>query len=53
MQTCAEARCEEAAAVRVHDPRGPDRTVCTAHGRALAQQEGVVAVPLEGVEDWQ
>ena len=53
MPTCAEAGCDEEAAVRIHDPRGPDRSVCTAHGRSLAQQQGVVAVPLEDVEDWQ
>lgn len=53
MPTCAEVDCDDVAAVRIHDPRGPDRTVCTAHGRVLAQQQGVVAVPVEGVENWQ
>ena len=52
MPTCAEAGCDEDATVRIHDPRGPDRSVCTAHARALAQQEGVVAVPLEGADDF-
>jgi hypothetical protein len=53
MSTCAEANCDEDAAVRIHDPRGPDRNVCTAHGRSFSQQDGVVAVPLNDVEDWQ
>jgi len=53
MPICAEADCDDEAAVRIHDPRGPDRNVCTAHARALAQQEGVVAVPMDDVEDWQ
>lgn len=53
MATCAEADCDGEAAVRIHDPRGPDRDVCTGHARVLAQREGVVAVPLDGVEDWR
>ncbi len=53
MPTCAEAGGDEDAAVRIHDPRGPDRSVFTAHARALAQHQGVVAVPFEDVDDWQ
>lgn len=54
MAQCTEAGCENAAAVRLHIPWDADRDVCTSHGRALVQQEGVVAIPLEGSEeDWQ
>lgn len=52
MPTCAETRCEREATVRIHDPRGPDRSVCTAHARALSQQEGVVAVPIDGADEF-
>ena len=31
-----------------------DRPVCTSHGRALVQRDGVVATPLEGAdENWR
>ncbi|MFC5366132.1 hypothetical protein [Salinirubrum litoreum] len=50
MATCAEADCEDEAAVRVYVPWAEDREVCTAHARVLVQQDGVVAEPLEGVE---
>jgi hypothetical protein len=50
---CAEDGCDRPAAVRIHDPRGPDRDVCTACARSLSQQEGVVAAPIEGAEgEW-
>lgn len=48
---CAEAACEEEAAVRLHIPWTKDREVCAGHARALVQREGVVARPLEGA-DW-
>lgn len=51
MTDCAEDGCEREAAVRLRIPLADDRTVCTGHARALAQQDGVVAEPLEGV-DW-
>jgi hypothetical protein len=54
MQICAEAGCENEAAVRVYVPWEEDRDVCTAHGRAIVQQNGVVAEPLEGSEkNWR
>jgi hypothetical protein len=54
MAACAEANCERQAAVRLHIPWDANREVCTAHARALVQQEGVVAEPLEGAaEDWR
>lgn len=50
---CTEEGCEEPAAVRLHVPWADDRVVCTAHARALAQQDGVVAEPLEGADsEW-
>lgn len=53
MAECDEADCEAPAAVRLHVPWAANREVCTAHARALAQEEGVVAEPLEGSEsEW-
>jgi len=50
---CAEDGCQRSAAVRIHDPRGPDRNVCPAHARSLAQREGVVAAPIEDADaEW-
>lgn len=50
---CAEADCERPAAVRIHDPRGDNRTVCVAHARGLSQHDGVVAAPLfEAADEW-
>ncbi|WP_164974829.1 hypothetical protein [Halegenticoccus tardaugens] len=51
MDSCAEEGCDEPAAVRLHVPWAEDRNVCTGHGRALVQRDGVVAEPLEGAED--
>lgn len=51
---CSEAGCTERAAVRLYVPWDADRDVCTAHARALVQQDGVVAEPLEGAaDDWR
>jgi hypothetical protein len=44
---CAEDDCEDPAAVRLHVPWAENREVCAAHARVLAQQDGVVAEPLE------
>jgi hypothetical protein len=49
---CIEDDCERPAAVRLHIPWASTREVCTAHARVLAQKEGIVAEPLEGVE-WE
>lgn len=50
---CTEQGCHERAAVRVHIPWDENRVVCTAHGRVLAQKDGVVAEPLEGADsEW-
>ena len=50
---CAEAGCSRPAAVRVHDPRGPDRDVYLPHARSLSQRDGVVATPIEGADaEW-
>ena len=51
MPACAEDGCKNPAAVRLHIPWDANRDVCTAHARALVQQEGVVAEPLAGAED--
>ena len=51
MTECAEEGCEREAAVRVHVPWERDRNVCTAHARAIVQQDGVVGTPLDGAED--
>lgn len=48
---CAEESCENPKAVRLHIPWDDNREVCTAHARALVQQKGVVAEPLED-EEW-
>lgn len=54
MTECAEEGCDERAAVRLHIPWDANREVCTAHARALVQQDGVVAEPLEeSFEDWR
>ncbi len=53
MAVCAEDGCEQSAAVRLHVPWDTNRDVCTAHARALVQQDGVVAEPLEGAENWR
>lgn len=50
MARCREEGCESEAAVRLHIPWDDDREVCVAHARALVQQEGVVAEPLDGHE---
>lgn len=50
---CAEDGRSRSAAVRIRDPRAPDRDVCLPHARSLAQGEGVVAAPIEGAEaEW-
>ncbi|QLG62720.1 hypothetical protein [Halorarum salinum] len=46
MVECSEPDCGAPASVRLHVPWADDRNVCTAHGRALVQREGVVAEPL-------
>lgn len=54
MTQCEESDCENAAAVRLHIPWTANKEVCTAHARALVQQNGVVAEPLDGTEeDWR
>ena len=51
--TCAEPDCEREAAVRLRIPWDADREVCTAHARAMATQDGVVAEPLPNKEgEW-
>lgn len=51
---CSEPDCTEPAAVRLHIPWAENREVCTGHARALVQQDGVVAEPLEDAfDDWQ
>ncbi|QSG03627.1 hypothetical protein [Natranaeroarchaeum sulfidigenes] len=51
---CTEDDCERPGAVVLHIPWGENRIVCTAHARVLARQDGVVADPLENLdEDWQ
>lgn len=53
-ERCSEAGCDRLAAVRLYVPWDEDRNVCTAHGRALVQQDGVVAIPLEdGLDEWR
>lgn len=52
--TCAEDGCDRPAAVRLHVPWTENRDVCTAHARALVQQDGVVAEPLDdAVDEWR
>lgn len=53
MDECTEAGCDEPAAVMLYIPWDDDRPVCTAHARALARQDGVVAEPLPDAEgEW-
>lgn len=54
MGDCAEPDCESEAAVRLYVPWAADREVCAPHARALVQQDGVVAEPLESTdgEEW-
>jgi hypothetical protein len=52
MPTCDEGDCDREAAVRLHVPWSDDRLVCLSHGRALAQQDGIVAEPLEESDAW-
>ena len=50
---CSEDGCDATAAVRIHVPWDEDRNVCAAHGRALVQQDGVVATTLEDTDaEW-
>lgn len=51
MDECAEEGCEREAGVRLYIAWAADKEVCTAHGRVQAQQDGVVAEPIEGA-DW-
>ena len=48
---CTEEGCSEAAAVRLHIPRAENRVVCTGHARTYAQQDGIVADPLESADE--
>lgn len=48
---CAREGCDREAAVLLHVPWDENEAVCTAHGRALVQREGVVAEPLD-VDEW-
>ncbi|WP_191965439.1 MULTISPECIES: hypothetical protein [Haloferax] len=52
MAECSESGCDGVAAVRLYIPWDADRDVCTAHARALVQQDGVVAEPLDGAEKY-
>jgi len=52
MPTCDEADCDREAAIRLHVPWDDDRLVCLAHGRVLAQRDGIVAEPLEESDAW-
>jgi len=48
---CAEEECDREAAVELHIPWAANRAVCAAHARVIAQQDGVVADPMEET-DW-
>ena len=50
MSECAEEGCGRTAAIRLHVPWAGERDVCAAHARVIAQQDGVVAEPLEGAD---
>lgn len=50
MRTCTEENCDREAAVRLHVPWAENRLVCAAHGRVLAQKDGIVADPIEGAD---
>ncbi|MFC4450313.1 hypothetical protein [Halorussus aquaticus] len=52
MAECAESDCSEPATVRLHVPWAENREVCAAHARVLAQQDGVVADPIAGDDEW-
>lgn len=51
MTECAEPGCEREAAVRVYVPWEADRDVCAPHARSIAQQDGVVAEPVDDADD--
>ncbi len=44
---CSETSCENSAAVRLFIPGNQPRLVCPAHGRVIAQRDGVVAEVLD------
>lgn len=48
---CDADGCERSGAVRLYVPWAETRTMCPAHARALAQQEGVVAEPIAGTDE--
>lgn len=48
---CTEADCENSATVRLHIPWADNRVVCSGHARVYAQQDGIVADPLESADD--
>ena len=50
MSECTEEGCDRTAAIRLHVPWAGERDVCAAHARVIAQQDGVVAEPLEGAD---
>ncbi|MFB6142333.1 MAG: hypothetical protein ABEJ30_03205 [Halorientalis sp.] len=53
MPRCAEDDCEREAAVMLYVPWEDDRPVCAPHARALVQQDGVVAMPLDDADaEW-
>ncbi len=55
MAECAEPGCDREAAVRVYVPWEEDRDVCAPHARSIAQQDGVVAEPVDDADadgDW-
>lgn len=47
---CSEEGCDREAAVRLHVPWDENRVVCAAHARVAAQQDGVVADPLDDAD---
>lgn len=54
MTECTENGCTEPAGVKLRIPWAADRAVCPAHARVIAQQDGIVAEPLDDAADhWQ
>lgn len=48
---CAAEGCESEATFELHIPWTDNEFVCAGHARVRAQQEGVVADPLDGADE--
>lgn len=48
---CEHEGCDSEAALELHIPWKENELVCAGHGRVRAQEEGVVAEPMDNADD--